>query len=740
MKNIFFLIHQNRKILSIFFYALIINFFFVFSPTIFASTMCWPVKPEKIGCVHNLSTDCSAGFVNGTDSDAAAIDLVAAEGTSVYAPISGTYSFIQESSKDVLECTAKVIFSFNNTNFALYLRHLDRDTTNSGCNESNQITFSKGALIGYVGGNKHVHIQTSAGINSFQYTRGLLGKLFFTSQQLNSGLELTPNTDRNVDEVIKGYCLTGDNSSDNSDNSDNSGPNIPSPASTPVTTCSLDEGPAKGVASICVGNCPLKASEFCWPVKGNIGQLPFTPNNSHEDNDSIDINGNNGYPIYAPITGNYTFGYSYQIKKTPDSVLNNNGMPGCYATVPFEYQGEQLKLRFAHMPYENNTAPGAFGGQCKTGTYHYEVGEQIGVVNSTGNSTGPHLHFGIQPSIQGVSRFPELFLDGVAATSENREQIASVVNNKLCENLGGGGGSIFDDCNASTVKGTLRIYTLDVPSGGNAAMIIKTDDTTIMIDGGEKSAATDVVNFLKNLGVTTIDAYILTHTDNDHAINIPEIFSNFTVKERYSQAAKASIDMDKHNGEYNLSAFINSNGYTNKALLNGQTLCFPNGLKIKAVGPSSSAFYFKKLCATCMSGGYCENRCSVNFLITFGNTKALITGDGILSQSTLLGEHSAELANLDVLQVPHHGLVYLNNDFINGISPKYAFAASESNFNATNSNGGHPWKGTLTHLLAAGTQMFYTHSGNLLFLSDGNSFQAITNVSPGQYRQKKQFK
>jgi hypothetical protein len=114
-------------------------------------------------------------------------------------------------------------------------------------------------------------------------------------------------------------------------------------------------------------------------------------------------------------------------------------MPGCYAVVPFEYQGQQLNLRFVHMPYENNTDPGQPGGICKTGTYNYQAGDQIGVVNSTGNSSGAHLHFGIYPPTQGVSRFPELFFDGVAAISENKPQIIPIVNSKLCENLRGSG-------------------------------------------------------------------------------------------------------------------------------------------------------------------------------------------------------------------------------------------------------------------------------------------------------------
>ena len=702
---------KKQKSFFRFFPILIIISSFTFSRSLFASTMCWPVKATGTYCVHGGTSDnaCS-GTISGLDSDAAAIDLAASKGTSVFAPVTGTYTFVKSTYEGTADCSAKVNFQYNGNNYSLYLRHLDQASTNNGCDETNSLDLNQGALLGYVGGRKHIHLQTSSETASFGYTKGLIGKLFFTSEQIAANFVLKSNDSSN--ETINGIASNLCNSNENTPD-------------TTVTSCSLDEGPAKGVASVCVGDCPLKNSEFCWPVKGNLGQFPFNPDGSHKDNDSFDINGNNGYSIYAPITGNYTFGAS------SNSGSLNNGMPGCYATVPFEYQGQQLVLRFVHMPYENGVSPDLLVVAVKLAHTAIKLAIKSALLIVLATALDLTYISAFTPPIQGTSRFPEIFFDGVAAIRANKEQLASIAESKLCENGGGGSSSpgTSNDC-TTVAQGTLRIYTLDVPSGGNAAMIIKTDSTTIMIDGGVKEAATDVVNFLKNLGVTTINAYIMTHTDNDHVINIPEIFSNFTVQERYSLAVKNSITMDKYNGQYNLNAFISSNGYTNKALSVGQNLCSTDGLQLKVVGPSSSAPYFQRKCAVCMSGGYCGNLCSLNFLVTFGNTKALFTGDGILSQTNLLNNYGPELANLDVLQVPHHGLVSLTRNFVTSISPKYAFSASESNFYA----GGGIWSGTLRNLNAAGTQIFYTKSGNLLFLSDGNSFQVIKNVNPSQYK------
>jgi murein DD-endopeptidase MepM/ murein hydrolase activator NlpD len=67
----------------------------------------------------------------------------------------------------------------------------------------------------------------------------------------------------------------------------------------------------------------------------------------------------------------------------------------------FGYQGQKLFTIYAHLDRIDVTK-----GQ------HVNVGEQIGVVGNTGNTTGPHLHFEVRVSDNNyyTSRNPELWL------------------------------------------------------------------------------------------------------------------------------------------------------------------------------------------------------------------------------------------------------------------------------------------------------------------------------------------
>jgi murein DD-endopeptidase MepM/ murein hydrolase activator NlpD len=107
----------------------------------------------------------------------------------------------------------------------------------------------------------------------------------------------------------------------------------------------------------------------------------------------IDLAGDNGTPIIAPckifITDiGYDSGYGNRIFAETETLLEN---------------GEAYKLEFifAHL------------FEIEIGAYKWrDVGSLIGLMGSTGNSTGSHLHFGIRPyKRQADGSFLQIFVD-----------------------------------------------------------------------------------------------------------------------------------------------------------------------------------------------------------------------------------------------------------------------------------------------------------------------------------------
>lgn len=134
-----------------------------------------------------------------------------------------------------------------------------------------------------------------------------------------------------------------------------------------------EEGNAR--AQTCFGDCPKVVVPKCWPALGHNGQGPYKSSSaigSHikYKEDAYDVTGPAGGDVYAAAPGiayvDYdSGGYGYFVR------IDHGGW--------FSY--------YAHMPQG--------GPKVKTGD-QVEGGQLIGKVDSTGNSSGPHLHYEIR--------------------------------------------------------------------------------------------------------------------------------------------------------------------------------------------------------------------------------------------------------------------------------------------------------------------------------------------------------
>ena len=132
----------------------------------------------------------------------------------------------------------------------------------------------------------------------------------------------------------------------------------------------------------------VKTLPLSWPVRGPVnseyGRRRSPWNGRLQRHEGIDIGGAPGTPVTAPAPG------------TVVTASVQGGALGKYVTVD---HGNGLRSRYGHLAKVNVT-PGQ----------RIEKGQVLGVVGSTGRSTGPHLHYEVR--VDGKPVDPETFLRG----------------------------------------------------------------------------------------------------------------------------------------------------------------------------------------------------------------------------------------------------------------------------------------------------------------------------------------
>lgn len=91
----------------------------------------------------------------------------------------------------------------------------------------------------------------------------------------------------------------------------------------------------------------------------------------------------------------------------------------------------------------------------------------------------------------------------------------------------------------------LTINYIDVGQG-DSTLVCLPDKTTMLIDAGTSASANHIVKFLQDKNITTIDYFILTHSDSDHSGGAKKVFDNFEIKKVYRPF---QISVDAETGE-----------------------------------------------------------------------------------------------------------------------------------------------------------------------------------------------
>ena len=249
---------------------------------------------------------------------------------------------------------------------------------------------------------------------------------------------------------------------------------------------------------------------------------------------------------------------------------------------------------------------------------------------------------------------------------------------------------------AGSETGTSQLTITFLEVGKADSFVLVTDHSCVVIDTGTAKTAQDVVDSIVSLGVSAIDALVVTHFDQDHVGGAATILRDFSVKAVYTTyQSKDSDAIDDY------LAALDDVGLTATEVDATTTLTIDGVTYV--IHPPDSSSYDKDE----------SNNSSLVTRVTLGDTNFLFAAD---VESERIKELVADGADLscDLLKVPHHGIYEdATDELVSAASPTYAVITSSKDQKEDDE--------TVSALEEAGAQVYLTRKGVVTAVTDGST-------------------
>ena len=266
---------------------------------------------------------------------------------------------------------------------------------------------------------------------------------------------------------------------------------------------------------------------------------------------------------------------------------------------------------------------------------------------------------------------------------------------------------------SNTDYGTLEILVFN--TGKADAILITTENHTVMIDTAERAHGSMIVEYLVERGITQIDYMIITHFDKDHVGGAYQIISNLDVNEvvvpnylRVTNHYLRFVEAMQNSGIK--PTVLEKNDLLKFTLDNADFVIYPSSLEFHEYEENDSGIRddFGD------EGTINVNNYSLVTTVQHGNNNFSFTGDAMARRTREIFQ-TPEIMNTDFifLKVPHHGRYNMRSmEFIHAITPKYAVITDSQSEPAS--------VRLVSALEGAGAKVFFTRNGNVYFTSDGH--------------------
>lgn len=245
-----------------------------------------------------------------------------------------------------------------------------------------------------------------------------------------------------------------------------------------------------------------------------------------------------------------------------------------------------------------------------------------------------------------------------------------------------------------TLSYDMEVHFLDVGQG--LSILVKSDDETLIYDGGNRSYSSFVVAYLKEQEIETIDYLISSHYDEDHMSGLVGCLNAFTVKNVIGP------DYIQDSNLYD--------SFMEKVSDQGLEVLHPDVGTEYTIGSAT----FTILAPSTITESESNNN-SVVIKLVNGNNSFIFTGDAEQSSEQTMIASDIDL-DCDVLCVGHHGSANsTTQNFLDSITPEYSvISCGADNIYM------HPDAETMERLKNIETKLYRTdEQGTIIAKSDG---------------------
>lgn len=238
-------------------------------------------------------------------------------------------------------------------------------------------------------------------------------------------------------------------------------------------------------------------------------------------------------------------------------------------------------------------------------------------------------------------------------------------------------------------------FTVEFLDVGKAdCMVMYTENSTVIIDCGEKGDGKKILELLEEKGIESVDYLIITHYDKDHVGGAAKVINNIEVKNVLAPDYEENSDeMDKY-----IKA-LDSKNITPVRMTENISFTLDN-VQYTVYAPEKT--YDN------------DNDFSLVTKAVYHDTSFLFTGDAMYKRL----EEIMDIGKCTLLKVPYHARKIENlGEFLDNVKPQYAVACtSEDEFS-----------GNTKKLLEKSDIKYYAtcFNGNITAVSDGNKIDVL---------------